>query len=71
MLWMLKICQNLKTGTLFEQLSWRQIMSKFEHFCAHQEGNDETILLSTENVQISHLRPKLWAFEKKFPQNQK
>ena len=27
---------------------------------------NKTIVLSTENVQKSHLGPKLWAFEKSF-----
>ena len=31
----------------------------------HQKANDKTIILSTENVQKVHSRPKLRRFEKK------
>ena len=31
------------------------------------KANDQTIILSSENVQKVHCRPKLWEFEKKFP----
>ena len=64
---MLKICENLMIGTNFEQLSRAQIMLKFKNFCAHHKANDETVMLSTENVQNSLLGPNLWTFEKKFP----
>ena len=55
---MLKICENLLTGTLFKQLPQAQIRLKFKNFCAHHEANNETIVLSTENVQKSHLGTK-------------
>ena len=42
---------------------------RFKNFCANQIGNDQTIVLSQENPQKVHSRPKLWAFEKKFPRN--
>ena len=67
--WMLKICENLLTGTLFKQLPQAQIRSKFKNFCAHHEAKDKTIVLSTEKIQKSHLGTKLWVFEKKLWQN--
>ena len=51
-------------GTLFKQLPQAQIRSKLKTFHAHYEANDETILMSTETVQKSHLGTKLWTFEK-------
>ena len=54
---------------LFKQLPRAEIWPKFKNFCAHQIANDQTIVLSPENPQKVHSRPKLWAFEKKFPQN--
>ena len=59
---MLKICENLLTGTLFKQLA--QIRSKFKNFCAHHQAKDKMIMLSTEKVQKFHLGTKLWAFQK-------
>ena len=64
---MLKIYENLLTGTLFEQKPWVQIQLKLKNFCAHHKANDKTVVLSTENVQKSHLGPKLWVFENWFP----
>ena len=55
-------------GALFEWPPQAQIRSKFKSFCAHHQANDQTIVLSTERGQKSHLGTKLWAFEKKFPQ---
>ena len=52
-------------GTLFEQLPQGQIRPKAEYFCANQIANDKTIILSTENVQKVHSRPKLWGFGKR------
>ena len=62
-----EIEQNLQTnaliGTLFEQLPKAQIRSKFrEKKIAHQIANNKMIVLSTENVQKSHMGPKLWGF---------
>ena len=34
-----------------------------KYLYAHQIANDKTIILSTENVQKVHSRPKLWGFE--------
>ena len=62
-----KIGQNALTVTLFKQLPRAEIGSKFKNFCAHQIANDQTIVLSPENPQKVHSRPKLWAFEKKVP----
>ena len=62
---MLIICENLLTGTLFEQLPQEQIRLELKNFCAYQEANNETLVLSTENVQKSHLGTKLWVFKKK------
>ena len=42
--------------------------TKLKNLCAYHEANYQTIVQSTENVQKSHLGPKLLAFEKKFPQ---
>ena len=49
---------------LFKQLPQAEIWPKFKNFCAHQIANDQTIVLSPENPQKVHSRPKLWAFEK-------
>ena len=54
--------QNLLTG--YPLCTAAQIRSKFKKFGDHHKANDETIVLSTENGQKSHLGPKLWAFEK-------
>ena len=59
-----KIGQNALSVTLFKQLPWAEIWPKFKNFCAHQIANDQTIVLSPENPQKVHSRPKLWAFEK-------
>ena len=53
-------------GTLFEQPPQAQIRPKAKYLCAHQTANDKTIILSTENVQKVHSKPKLWGFEKCF-----
>ena len=60
---------GLKKGVekLAKQLPKKQIGLKFKNFCANQIANDKMIILSLENVQKVHSRPKLWAFEKKFP----
>ena len=62
----LKIGQNALMGTLFKQLPQAQIGPKFKNLCAHQKANDQTIILSPENVQKVQSRPKLWAFENKW-----
>ena len=51
-----KICSNSRLG---------KIRPKSKYLCAHQIANDKTIILSTENVQKIHSRPKLWGFEKR------
>ena len=56
--------QNAFSVTLFKQLPRAEIGPKFKNFCAHQIANDKTIVLSPENPQKVHSRPKLWAFEK-------
>ena len=61
--------QNALLVTLFKQLPRAKIGPEFKNFCAHQIANDQTIVLSPENPQKVHSRPKLWAFEKKFPRN--
>ena len=43
---------------------------KLKNFCTYHQANDQTSVLSTEKVQKSQLGPKLWVFEKKFPQKQ-
>ena len=59
-------CNKLNLSlNLFEQLPRAQIRSKFKNFFDFHEANDKTIVLSTENVQKSHLGTKLWLFEKK------
>ena len=45
-----------------------RFMAQGIDFCAHHQANDQTSVLSTEKVQKAQLGPKLWAFEKKFPQ---
>ena len=47
-----KISQNPLSVTLFKQLPRAEV------------ANDQTIVLSPENPQKVHSRPKLWAFEK-------
>ena len=64
-----KIGPNALTVTLFKQLPQAQIGPKFKFFGAHQIANYQMIILSPENVQKVHSRPKLWGFEKKLPQN--
>ena len=59
-----KIAKSALTVTLFEQPPQAQIRPKSKYFCAHQIANDRTIILSTENVQKVHSRPKLWEFER-------
>ena len=56
-----KIGQNALSVTLFKQLSRAEIGPKFKNFCTHQIANDQTIVLSQENPQKVHSRPKLWA----------
>ena len=60
----LKMQNRPKFLTLFKQLPQAQIGPKFKNCCAHQIANDQTIVLSSENVQKVRSRPKLWAFEK-------
>ena len=57
-----KIGQNALSVTLFKQLSRAKIGPKFKNFGAHQIANDQKIVLSKENPQKVHSRPKLWAF---------
>ena len=64
-----KIGQNALPVTLFKQLPLAQIGPKFKNFCVHQKANDQTIVLSPENVQKIHSRPKLWAFENQLLRN--
>jgi len=52
------------TVTPFKQLPRAQFGAKFKNFCAHQIANDQTVVMSPENPQKVHSRPKLWAFEK-------
>ena len=52
-------------GDLFEQPPHSQIRPTSKYLCAHQIANDRTIILSTENVQKVHFRPKLWGIEKR------
>ena len=59
-----KIAKSALTVTLFELPPQKQIRPKAKYFCAHQIAHDKTIILSTENVQKVHSRPKLWGFEK-------
>ena len=42
---------------------------KLKNLCAYHEANDQTIVQSIENVQKSHLGPKLLAFEKSSPKS--
>ena len=49
--------------------AWAQKRPKSRYFCAHQIASDKTIILSTENVQKVHSRPKLWGFEQRCGQN--
>ena len=60
-----EIGQNALTVALFEQQPQAQIRTTSKYICAHQIANDKTIILSTENVQRVHSRPKLWGFEKR------
>ena len=60
-----KIAKSAFMGTLFEQPTLAQIRPKSKYFCAHQIANDKTIIMSTENGQKVHYRPKLWGFESK------
>ena len=46
--------QNALTVTLFKQLPQAQIGPKFKNFFAHQIANDQTIILSPENIQKVH-----------------
>ena len=59
-----KVAKSAFMGTLFEQLPQAQIRPNEKFLCAHLIANDKTIILSTENVQKVHSRPKLWGFEK-------
>ena len=59
-----KIGKNALMVYLFKQLPRAHIGLKFKNLCAHQIANDHTIVLSPENVQKVHSRPKLWAFQK-------
>ena len=40
-------------GALFKQLPQTQIGPKFKKICVHQIANDQTIVLSHENVKSS------------------
>ena len=40
------------------------MVTLFKQLPQAQKANDQTIILSTENVQKEHSRPKLWEFEK-------
>ena len=55
----LKIGQKALMGTLFKQLPQAQIGPKFKNFFAHQIANDQTVVLSPENVQKVHSYPKI------------
>ena len=59
-----KVAKSAFMGTLFEQPPQAQIRPKAKYLYAHQIANDKTIIVSTENVQKVHSRPKLWGFEK-------
>ena len=59
-----KVAKSVFMGTLFEQPPQAQIRPNEKYLCAHQIANDKTIILSTENVQNVHSRPKLWGLEK-------
>ena len=59
-----KIGQNALMVALFEQLPQAQIRPKVKFFCAHQIANVKTIILSTENVQKLHSRPKFGGLKK-------
>ena len=59
-----KIAKSAFMGTLIEQPPQAQIRSNAKYLCAYQIANDKTFILSTENVQKDHSRPKLWGFEK-------
>ena len=54
-----KIGENALTVTLFKQLPRTQTGPKFKNFCVHQKANDQTIVLSPENVQQFHSYPKI------------
>ena len=56
----LKVAKSGFMGTLFEQPPQTQIRPKAKYLCVYQIANDKTIILSTENVQKVHSRPKLW-----------
>ena len=60
-----KIAKSAPMVTLFEQPPQAQIRPKAKYFRVHQIANDKTIILSTENVQKVHSRPKLQGFEGK------
>ena len=64
-----KISPNALSVTLFKQPPKAEIWPKFKNFCAYQIANDQTVVMSPENPPKVHSRPKLWAFEKKFPRN--
>ena len=59
-----KVAKSAFLGTLIEQPPQAQIRPNAKYLCAHLIANDKTIILSTENVQKDHSRPKLWGFEK-------
>ena len=58
--WRGKIGQNALMVALFKQLPQTQIRPPSKYFGAHLIANDKTIILSTENVQKVHSRPKLF-----------
>ena len=66
-----KAAKSAFMGTLIEQPPQAQKRPNAKYLCAHQIANDQTIVLSPENPQKVHSRPKLWAFEKKFENGNK
>ena len=52
-----KIGQNALRVTLFKQVPREQIGPKFKYFCVHHKANDQTIILSPDNVQKVQSRP--------------
>ena len=60
-----KVAKSAFMGTLIEQPPQAQIRPNAKYLSAHQIANDKIIILSTENVQKVHSRPKLWGFEER------
>ena len=59
-----KVAKSAFMGKLTEQPPQAQIRSNAKYLCAHQIPNNKAIIMSTENVQKIHSRPKLWGFKK-------